>query len=123
MNTAKLKNRLGDKVQALQTELTEPMEGRIITMPNTALAPINSGYLALKNNALDIVSENLKNQPLSYQLFDIIKSPSGGATAFTVPGLSGDDIEKELVGIIADYTLPRAYWSTPRVASKKITPK
>ena len=110
MNTAKLKNRLGDKVQALQTE---PTEGRIINMPNTALSPVNSGYVALTNNALDIISANLKNQPLSYQLFDIIKSPSGGATAFTVPGLSGDDIEKELVGIIADYTLPRAYWSTP----------
>lgn len=110
MNTGKLKNRLGGKVQALQ----EPMEERqVVTMPATALAPVNSNYIALTNNALDIIRENLKNQPLSFQLFDIVKSPSGGATAFTVPGLSGDEIYKELTGIVLDYTTPRAYWDTP----------
>jgi hypothetical protein len=62
---------------------------------------------------MDIISENLKHQQLSYQLFDILKSPSGGATAFTVPGLSGDEIEKELTGIVLDYSTPRAYWETP----------
>ncbi|GHU46723.1 hypothetical protein FACS1894120_4020 [Clostridia bacterium] len=83
-------------------------------MKNTELATVNfgSGYVALTNNALDIISENLKNQPLSHALFDIIKSPSGGSTAFTVPGLSGDDIAKDLTGIILDYTTPRAYWDT-----------
>ncbi|SDL66980.1 hypothetical protein SAMN04488502_101506 [Dendrosporobacter quercicolus] len=55
----------------------------------------------------------MKNQPLSFQLFDIVKSPSGGATAFTVPGLAGDEIYKELTGIVLDYTTPRAYWDTP----------
>lgn len=110
MNTAKLKNRLGGKVQALQ----EPAEKRqVVTMPATALAPVNSNYIALTNNALDIIRENLKNQPLSFQLFDIVKSPSGGATAFTVPGLAGDEIYKELTGIVLDYTTPRAYWDTP----------
>ena len=42
MNTSKLKNRLGDKVQALQTETTE---GRVISMPNTSLALVNSDYV------------------------------------------------------------------------------
>nr|WP_092067949.1 hypothetical protein [Dendrosporobacter quercicolus]NSL46858.1 hypothetical protein [Dendrosporobacter quercicolus DSM 1736] len=50
---------------------------------------------------------------MSFQLFDIVKSPSGGATAFTVPGLAGDEIYKELTGIVLDYTTPRAYWDTP----------
>jgi hypothetical protein len=110
MNTAQLKNRLGGKLQALQ----EPTEERqVLTMPATALAPVNSNYIALTNNALDIIRENLKNQPLSFQLFDIVKSPSGGATAFTVPGLAGDEIYKELTGIVLDYTTPRAYWDTP----------
>jgi hypothetical protein len=27
--------------------------------------------------------------------------------------MSGDEIEKELTGIILDYTTPRAYWNTP----------
>jgi hypothetical protein len=62
---------------------------------------------------LDIISENLKNPPLSYSLFDVIKSPSGGATAFTVPTMSGDEIMKEIMGIIIDYDTPRAYWDTP----------
>lgn len=108
MNSTTLKTRLIGKVQALE----KPAE-RTIPMPNAVIIKPNSGYIALTNNALDIISENLKNQPLSISLFDVIKSPSGGTTAFTVPGLSGDEIEKELTGIILDYTTPRAYWDTP----------
>jgi len=74
---------------------------------------IESNYLALTTNAIDIITENLKNQPLSFQLFDVVKAPTGGATVFTVPGLTGDEVAKELTGIILDYTTPRAYWSTP----------
>ena len=43
----------------------------------------------------------------------MVKSPSGGSTVFSVPGLSGDEAEKELYGIILDYTTPRAYWDNP----------
>ena len=100
MDTARLKDRLGDKVQGLRK-------------PATAPAPLNSAYIALTNNALDIIRENLKNQPLSVELFDIVKSPSGGSTVFSVPGISGDDAEKELTGIVLDYATPRAYWDTP----------
>jgi len=84
-----------------------------IGFENTELTTIDSNYLALTTNAIDIITENLKNQPLSYQLFDIVKAPTGGATVFTVPGLAGDEIAKELTGIILDYTTPRAYWETP----------
>ena len=110
MDTINLKNCLNDKIQALQ----EP-ETRSISMNETTemMTIPDSKYLALTNNALDIISENLKHQPLSHQLFDIVKPPSGGGIAFTVPGLSGDEMEKELTGIILDYTTPRAYWDTP----------
>jgi len=74
---------------------------------------IESNYLALTTNAIDIINENLKNQPLSPALFDTIKAPTGGFTAFNMPGINGDEVEKELVGIILDYTTPRAYWGTP----------
>ncbi|MGN1415645.1 MAG: hypothetical protein ACI4XF_02300 [Oscillospiraceae bacterium] len=70
------------------------------------------GYIALKSNTIDIIRQNLKNQPLSFQLFDTVKSPSGGSTVFTVPGIAGDEIEKSITGIILDYTTPRAYWET-----------
>ena len=108
MDTTKLKSRMNGKVQELQ----QPVEVVEVTSDMT-LAPMNSGYLALNNNALEIIRDNLKNQPLSYDLFDVVKSPSGGATVFEVPGLVGTEAEKELVGIILDYSTPRAYWDTP----------
>lgn len=98
MDTTNLKNRMSDKVQELQVLATTPTE---------------SSYLALTSNALDIIRSNLKSQPLSFDFFDVVKSPSGGSTVFSVPGLAGDEAEKELVGIILDYTTPRAYWDTP----------
>ena len=98
MDTTNLKNRMSDKVQEIQTPATTPME---------------SSYLALTSNALDIIRSNLKSQPLSFDLFDVVKSPSGGSTVFSVPGLAGDEAEKELMGIILDYTTPRAFWDTP----------
>ena len=100
-----LKNQLNKKLQISAQESAEN--------PVTELIPVESNYVALANNALEIITENLKNQPLTYQLFDVIKSPSGGTTAFTVPGLSGDEIHKEITGIILDYSTPRAYWDTP----------
>lgn len=98
MDTSNLKTRMSEKVQEIQAPATTPTE---------------SSYLALTNNSLDIIHANLKSQPLSFDLFDVVKSPSGGSTVFSVPGLSGDEAEKELTGIILDYTTPRAYWDTP----------
>ena len=105
MDNTKLKSRMSGKVQELQ----QPVE----VVEAAPMIPVNPGYLALNHNALEIIRENLKNQPLSYDLFDVVKSPSGGATVFEVPGLAGAEAEKELVGIILDYTTPRAYWDTP----------
>ena len=98
MDTSNLKNKMSDKVQEIQTP---------------AVGTNTSVYLALSSNVLEVIRDNLKNQPLSFDLFDVVKSPSGGSTVFSVPGLSGDEAEKELTGIILDYTTPRAYWDTP----------
>ncbi len=105
MNTAALKTKLDTKAQAI----AEPVEEGTAA----ALAPVDSNYLALSDNAIDIIRANLKSQPLTMQFFDVVKSPSGGSTVFSVPGLAGDEAEKELTGIILDYTTPRAYWDTP----------
>ena len=112
MDTTKLKSRLGDKVQELQKPTGEP---NITVAPaaDISLAPSDSSYIALTSNALDLIRANLKSQPLTLDLFDIVKSPSGGSTVFSVPGLAGDEAEKDLTGIILDYTTPRAYWDTP----------
>lgn len=106
MDTTKLKDRMNGKVQELQS----PMQ---TAAPVVSLAPVDSAYLALTNNALDMIRANLKSQPLTLDLFDIVKSPSGGSTVFEVPGLSGNEAAKDLTGIILDYTTPRAYWDTP----------
>ncbi|MBD5160805.1 MAG: hypothetical protein HDT14_02045 [Oscillibacter sp.] len=108
MDNSKLKSRMSDKVQELQ----KPVEV-MNTTADTSLAPVNSAYLALTNNALDLIRANLKSQPLTLDLFDIVKSPSGGSTVFSVPGLAGDEPAKELMGIVLDYTTPRAYWDSP----------
>lgn len=104
MNTAALKTKLDTKAQAIAESVEEETAA--------ALAPVDSNYLALSGNAIDIIRANLKSQPLTMQFFDVVKSPSGGSTVFSVPGLAGDEAEKELTGIILDYTTPRAYWDT-----------
>ena len=108
MDNEKLKGRMSGMVQELQ----QPIEVAEIAA-DTSLIPVNSSYLALTNNPLDIIRANLKSQPLTLDLFDIVKSPSGGSTVFEVPGLAGDEAEKELTGIILDFTTPRAYWDNP----------
>jgi len=111
MDSKNLKNRLNSKLKDNGSRPTEKKEDTVpVTQPPT---PVESNYVALTNNALEIINENLKNQPLSPALFDVVKSPSGGTTVFTVPGLSGDEVEKELQGIILGYDTPRAYWDTP----------
>ena len=78
MDNANLKAKMSDKLQ--QTKFS---------------IEANSSNLALNNNALDIIRSNLKSQPLSFELFDIVKSPSGGSIVFSVPGMSGDEAEKD----------------------------
>ena len=109
MDTTKLKSRMSNKVQELQKP-AEEQEAAVVEM---SLSPVDSSYMALSSNALDLIRANLKNQPLTLDLFDMVKSPSGGATTFSVPGLSGEEPEKALTGIVLDYTTPRAYWDTP----------
>ncbi len=95
------------------TKLKERLMSAKGTTTTLAVTESNTNFVALESNALEIIRENLKNQPLSMSLFDIVKSPSGGSTVFCVPGLSGDEAAKELTGIILDYSTPRAYWNTP----------
>ena len=98
MDSTKLKNRMNTKMAELETPAPLPFE--------MGLAPVNADFAALSNNALSVIRENLKNQPLSLDFFDVVKSPSGGSTVFSVPGLNGDEAETELTGIILDYTTP-----------------
>ena len=75
MDNTKLKSRMSGKVQELQ----QPVE--VAAGSDTSLVPVDSAYIALTHNTLDIIRANLKSQPLSLDLFDIVKSPSGGGYA------------------------------------------
>ena len=110
-SVARLKGRLGGKLQAQQSRPVD--ERKMPSMKETELSVSTSGFVALNNNALELISKNLKHQQLTHSLFDVIKAPSGGSTVFLVPGLAGDEAQKELSGIILDYNTPRAYWDTP----------
>jgi len=114
MGKPDLKTRLSEKIQKSQppSKANKPTGRKIINMQETALAVVEPGYISLPDNALDIINVNLKNRPLSRQSIDTVKAPGGGVVAFTVPGLSGDEIHKELAGVILDYSTPRAYWET-----------
>ena len=112
MNTEQLKARLNNKIDAINNERKNiTMENTMIMTATTNTAAADN-YAALNSNTIDIIKQNLKNQPLSFQLFDTVKAPSGGTTVFTIPGIAGDEIEKSITGIILDYTTPRAYWET-----------
>ena len=106
MSTATLMDRLNDRAQRLEIPTEQ------LVPAGNALARTDSDYIGLTDNALDMIRENLKDQPLSLELFDLVKSPTGGSTVFTVPGMAGDEVERELTGIILDFTTPRAYWAT-----------
>ena len=57
MNTAALKTKLDTKAQAIAESVEEETAA--------ALAPVDSNYLALSGNAIDIIRANLKSQPLT----------------------------------------------------------
>ena len=75
MNNDKLRSRLDSKLQTLNKsdDITADK-----TLPQQDLS-----YLAFNDNVMSIIKENLKRNLLSLQFFDVVKSPSGGATVFS----------------------------------------
>lgn len=66
---------------------------------DTALAEVGNGFLAAGGNLSEIFAEEMDGLNLS---FDRIKVPSGGGTAFEVPGEDADspDLAKEVKAVI-----------------------
>jgi hypothetical protein len=61
----------------------------------------------------DAVAANLGDNGMSASDFERIKIPAGGGTAWTIQGLDGEEMLKELSGIIVAWRDTRAYWSVP----------
>jgi hypothetical protein len=78
----------------------------------TAIEVADTGYLVLQkdSNIVEIVEENLGSEGVSAYDLDRVKIPAGGATAFEVPTLEGEESIKEIEGIIIFWKTARAYW-------------
>ena len=58
----------------------------------------------------DIVKSNIGDAGLNEWELDRIRIPSGGALSWSVPSLEGEEMVKELTGIIVAWRDSRAYW-------------
>ncbi|HNR80482.1 MAG TPA: hypothetical protein PKG85_09540, partial [Mesotoga infera] len=78
----------------------------------TAIEVADTGYLVLQkdSNIVEIVEENLGSEGVSAYDLDRVKIPAGGATAFEIPTLDGEESAKDIEGIIIYWKTARAYW-------------
>lgn len=68
-------------------------------------------FMAARQNVLEIVRENMGG-PGGATVFDLptVKIPTGGATKWTVPTVTGEEVMPEIQGIIVLWNDLRAYW-------------
>jgi hypothetical protein len=73
-----------------------------------------SPFVIFKTELADIreaMSANVGDAGLTAGDFERIKVPAGGGTAWAIQGLDGEEMVKELSGIIIAWRDTRAYWS------------
>jgi len=78
----------------------------------TAISP----FVVFKTPLAEIreaVTANLGDDSASVSDLERIKIPAGGGTAWAIQGLDGEELLKELAGIIVAWRDTRAYWSVP----------
>ena len=61
----------------------------------------------------EAIAANLADSRMSSADLERIKIPAGGGTAWTIQTLNGEEMVKELNGIVVDWRDKRAYWSRP----------
>ena len=76
-----------------------------------------SGPFVILNTEIAVIREameaNVGDAGLNAGDFERIKIPAGGGTAWTIQTLDGEELLKELTGIIISWRDTRAYWSVP----------
>jgi hypothetical protein len=70
----------------------------------------------------DAVAANFGDNGLTVSDFERVKIPTGGGTAWTIQGLDGEEMVKELTGIIVAWRDTRAYWSKSMEQGEGNTP-
>ena len=88
-----------------------------VVAANTGSFPIAtkdelSSFTFLGENALEIVRENLGEEPMSPNDFDRAKFPTGGGLSWAVPDIDGSDKpEATIEGIILLKKISRVFWA------------
>lgn len=62
------------------------------------------------SNIKEIIADNLGDDRISSFDLDRVKMPTGGNLSWTIPGLEGDTLQKEIVGVIIFWQEKRTYW-------------
>lgn len=78
-----------------------------------ALVRVESAYPVLAGDVGEVLAtmrENLGNEQITPFDLDRVTVPAGGQLAWTVPGVEGEEIVKELEGVILHQQLVRSYW-------------
>jgi hypothetical protein len=92
------------------------MPSKEVVKKETAISP----FVIFKTEIAEIretMDANLGDAGLTAGDLERIKVPAGGGTAWTTQGLDGEEMVKELVGIIITSRNTRTYWSVPMEAS------
>lgn len=58
----------------------------------------------------EIMKANIGEGRISIANLDRVKVPTGGGNAWSVPGLNGDEMQKEIQGILIYWKQSRAFW-------------
>ena len=84
-------------------------------MPNELTVYKTSSFLALNPDSdisKAIAANMATGESLDASLFTRVKTPSGGATIWTIPGISGDESAQSIVGLLVGYFVRGTLWSS-----------
>jgi hypothetical protein len=91
-------------------------------MASTEIATVDSGaYLALNHDPSElreILQANLGATELTERNLPRVKVPTGGGTTWSIPGPFGDEMSKDLTGVLVYFKRTRAYWTSKKLSGE-----
>jgi hypothetical protein len=93
------------------------MPSKEVAKKETAISPFvifNTEIAAIR----EAMVTNVGDEGITAGDFERIKVPAGGGTAWTIQGLDGEELVKEISGIIIAWRDTRAYWRVPMEESE-----
>lgn len=81
---------------------TDARKGELISVENYGIV--------YDQDSLSAFQDNLEGETISEFDLDQLKVPSGGGTAWSVPGLNGSTNQDSVIGVILSMSIRRGYW-------------